>query len=185
MKILVIGDPHGKLPKRIPKKIDLILVTGDLGKVDLARKRFFENVKREKIGLPEIKDTSEFVKKTHMEIYNSSNKIVKRLIKFAPVYTILGNVGMYDSEVKKESKRFGVKLLLLVGSFKKFKKIKLIGNRFVNFNGIRIGGLEYFVDDFWVKEFSPKNRERIKESKRETAKAGKILKWFGKNKVDI
>ena len=39
MKVLVIGDPHGVLPKKIPRKVDLILITGDLGKADLARKR--------------------------------------------------------------------------------------------------------------------------------------------------
>lgn len=47
MKILAIGDPHGRvdLLRKIPKKdLDIILVTGDVGKADLARKRFFENV---------------------------------------------------------------------------------------------------------------------------------------------
>jgi Icc-related predicted phosphoesterase len=42
MKILTIGDPHGDLEKikKIPiKNIDLILVTGDIGKATLARKR--------------------------------------------------------------------------------------------------------------------------------------------------
>ncbi|MBU4069864.1 MAG: metallophosphoesterase [Nanoarchaeota archaeon] len=49
MKILVIGDPHGKLGKIKKlnlKNIDLKLITGDLGKADLARKRFFENLER-------------------------------------------------------------------------------------------------------------------------------------------
>jgi len=35
MKLLIIGDPHGKLPKKIPKNVDLILITGDLGKANL------------------------------------------------------------------------------------------------------------------------------------------------------
>ena len=49
MRILAIGDPHGDLSKikKIPLKgVDLILLTGDLGKADLARKRYFENVER-------------------------------------------------------------------------------------------------------------------------------------------
>jgi len=40
MKILAIGDPHGDIKriKEIPiKGIDLILITGDIGKADLAR----------------------------------------------------------------------------------------------------------------------------------------------------
>jgi len=38
MKILVIGDPHGNLPKNLPKNVDLILLNGDIGKSDLAKK---------------------------------------------------------------------------------------------------------------------------------------------------
>lgn len=54
MKILAIGDPHGNLSKikKIPiKNSDLILLTGDLGKADFARQRFFKNIKRKKQGL--------------------------------------------------------------------------------------------------------------------------------------
>jgi len=188
MKILVIGDPHGKLGKikRLNlKKIDLILITGDLGKADLARKRFFENVKRERDGLPEIEDTPEFARRAHMEIYNSSIKIIKYLAKFAPVYTILGNVGTYDSEVKKESKRIGMKLPLFADSLKKVKNFKLISNRFVNFSGVRIGGLEYFHDACWSKEFHLGDKKWLSEARKETAKAKRILKWFGKNKIDV
>ncbi|MCK5150087.1 hypothetical protein KAJ87_04140 [Candidatus Pacearchaeota archaeon] len=46
MKILVVGDPHGseKVKNISLKGIDLVLITGDLGKADLARKMAFENV---------------------------------------------------------------------------------------------------------------------------------------------
>jgi predicted phosphodiesterase len=40
MKVLVIGDPHGNIEKikTIPlKRVDLIILTGDLGKADLMR----------------------------------------------------------------------------------------------------------------------------------------------------
>ena len=52
MKILAIGDPHGDIGKvrKIPfREVDLILLTGDLGKADLVRKRAFENIDRKKI----------------------------------------------------------------------------------------------------------------------------------------
>lgn len=39
---------------KIPKNVDLVLCAGDLGKADLARKRFFENLARTKKGLKEI-----------------------------------------------------------------------------------------------------------------------------------
>lgn len=185
MRLLIIGDPHGKLPGRIPKNVDLVLITGDIGNADLARKRFFENLKREKKGLAEIPETAEFVRKSHLEIYNSSLRIVKRLAKIAPVYFILGNVGMYDAEVRKESKKLGVKLPLLVSGLKNVKNVRMISNRFVNFNGLRIGGLEYFLCESWVREFDRKNKERMKRAKKESAKARRILRWFGKNKIDI
>ena len=43
MKILIIGDPHGNLryPKSVLKQAEIIFITGDIGKADLARKRFF------------------------------------------------------------------------------------------------------------------------------------------------
>jgi predicted phosphodiesterase len=49
MKILVIGDPHGKkVNKSVVKGKDLIIIPGDVGKADFARKRFFENLNRKK-----------------------------------------------------------------------------------------------------------------------------------------
>jgi Icc-related predicted phosphoesterase len=44
VKIVAIGDPHGNLGKikKIPlKNSDFILVTGDIGKADFARKKTF------------------------------------------------------------------------------------------------------------------------------------------------
>ena len=64
MRILAIGDPHGKLPK-IPKNIDLILLTGDLGSADLLRKMSFENLKRMRKGLP----PKEFPIKQHKKAF--------------------------------------------------------------------------------------------------------------------
>ena len=45
MRILAIGDPHGDLDliKRIPlADVDLILLTGDLGRADILRKLAFK-----------------------------------------------------------------------------------------------------------------------------------------------
>ena len=107
MKILVIGDPHGynKYKESVLKQADVILVTGDIGKVDLARKRYFDNLKRKTKGLEELEYGGKFNKKVHEEIYNSSLNILKRFSKVAPTYSILGNVGtnmIYDSNVKKD-----------------------------------------------------------------------------------
>jgi len=186
MKVLVIGDPHGKLPKKIPKNVDLILITGDIGKADLARKFYFKNVERKKKGFDEIEETSEFSKKVWGEIYNSTLQILKRLSKIAPVYSILGNVGTRtDYEMKKDEKKIGIKLPYLRLSMNKIKDFHLVRNSVRTINGLKIGFLEYFVDNCWIKEFREKDKKRIRKAKKETDKAKKILKWFAKQKIDI
>ena len=99
MKILVIGDPHGVLPKKFPKNIDLTLITGDLGKADLDRKIYFENFERRRNGLPKRELTKTEAKKIHMEIHNSTLNVLKNYSKFAPVYTLQGNVGISNLEL--------------------------------------------------------------------------------------
>jgi Icc-related predicted phosphoesterase len=185
MKILVIGDLHGELPKNLPKKnIDLILLTGDLGKADLMRKMFFEKEKRKKQGLSEIKYASVQKKKAFMEAYNSTMKIIKTLRKIAPVFTIFGNVESSNFETKKKAKKLKLKLPFLSNDLKKIEGVKLINNLFVNFEGVKIGGLEYFVDVSWVKEFRPVDfKNEMKSAKIETDKAKKVLKEF--SEIDI
>lgn len=184
MKILVIGDPHGVLPKKIPENIDLILITGDLGKADLARKRFFENIKRSGEGLPELEKTSVFEKKIWQEIYFSSIYVAKYFSKIAPTYSLLGNIGTNtDFETKKEEKKLGIKLPYLRKGLGKIRNFHLVRNRVRNFEGLRFGFLDNFIDNSWIKEFNEKDKKRIKNAKRETAKAKQILNWFGN--VDV
>lgn len=187
MKICAIGDPHGNLEeiKKIPlENIDLILLTGDLGSANLMRKMAFENIERKKQGLEEIVYTKKQKKDAFMEAYNSTIKIINYLRKFAPVYTIFGNVESSNKDTKKQSKKIGTELPYLYDKLNSFNNVKVINNKIINFQGIRIGGLEYFVDTNWVKEFKPTNyKKRMNSSKKQTNKAKKILKWF--NKIDI
>jgi len=183
VKILVIGDPHGsKKIKKIPvKEIDLILITGDVGKADLARGRFFENVKRKKEGLPELEYDGKLNKAVYNEIYNSSLRVWKFFSKFAPTYSILGNVGtnmIKDSEVKKDEKEFKMKLPYLSKGINKINNFYLVKNVVRNVNGLRIGFLEYFEDVCWYKEYNNKDKDKIKKSKKETIKAKRVLKNF-------
>lgn len=183
MRILAIGDPHGDLrsAKSIPLKgVDLILLTGDLGSANLARKMAFGNIEREKLGLPEIEYSSAQRKKAYMEIYDSAINLVRYLAKYAPVYTIFGNVEMSNSEVKKQSREIGLKLPLLKDGLEKIPGVRIINNRIANFEGVRIGGLEYFIDTSWVKEFKPGDySDKMREAKRESDKARKVLGNFG------
>lgn len=188
MKILIIGDPHGDISKlkKIPKKrSDLILLTGDIGKANLARKRFFENFERKNKGLEELEYDSKYRKAVHMEIHNSTLGILKYLSKFAPVYTIQGNVGIPTlSSVKEENKKYGLNLSSTRKEMDLMKKVKLVKNGLRILNKIRIGFLEWFTDTCWIKEFKPADyRKKMKEAKKETDKARRVLKRF-KN-IDI
>src|SRR3989344_5157166 len=187
MKILIIGDPHGNMGeiKKIPMKdIDLILLTGDLGRADLMRKQAFVNIDRRKRGLTEIEFSSKEKKRAFMEAYDTTMKVVKYLMRLAPVYTIYGNVESSNAYTKKYSKEIGLPLPSLTNNLKRMRNVKVINNRLAKFKGIKIGGLEYFIDDIWVKTFKPSNySDRLKSAKKETAKAKKILNYF--RKVDI
>ncbi len=187
MRICAIGDPHGSLDKirQIPlDDIDLILLTGDLGKADLARKMAFEKIKRAKEGLPEKEYSSSMKKRAYMQAHNSSVKIVKYLARKAPVMTIYGNVEAPRGKVRKQAKELSIELPFLDESLSSIPGVRIINNRVANFNGIRIGGLEYFIDTNWVRDFKPKDfQRRMASAKKDTEKAKRILKWF--NQLDI
>lgn len=183
MKFLIIGDPHGKLPKRIPKNVDLILVTGDLGKTDLIRAQAFKDVERKKKGLPKQERGKQFTKKFTDETYNSTMKVVNTYSKIAPTYTLIGNVGTSDGWIEKDEKRLRIKLPYLKRDLRNSKKINVVKNRVRNINGLRIGFLDYFVDTAWIKEFKEKRKKKLKVAEKETAKAKRVLK--GWDNVDI
>jgi Icc-related predicted phosphoesterase len=162
VKILAIGDPHGELPKKIPKS-DLILITGDIGKSDLAKKIYFTKKKNEIIASKKEQDAA------HKEIYDSTIKLLKELSGKKEVYMIMGNVATKWSK--------------LLRRINKIKRVHLVRNSIRKIDGLRIGFLEFFVDNSWIKEFKEKDKNRIKRAKRETVKAKKVLKRFGS--IDI
>ena len=184
MKICAIGDPHGDMKKikKIPlSKNDLILITGDVGKADFARNRFFENIKRKDKGLDELEYTAKDNKTAYMEIHNSSIDVWKYTSKFAPTYSILGNVGMnmiYDSNVRKDEKKYGLKLPSLRQNMNKINDFYFVRNGVRNIGGLRIGFLEYFNDICWHKEYNNKDKKKIAKARKQTAKAKHILKNF-------
>ncbi len=187
MRFLIIGDPHGEIKKlrKIPlNDVDLILLTGDLGSSDLMRKMAFNNVEREKRGIPKKEYSPKQKKKAFMEAYNSSLNIVRYLAKFAPVLIIYGSVEKSNQETKEISKEIGLKLPLLTNNLNKIKNVKVINNKKISFKGLIIGGLAYFIDTNWIKDFRPEEyKKEMKNAKKDTEKAKRILKWFGR--VDI
>ena len=187
LKILAIGDTHGDLRKvkQIPiKGVDLILLTGDLGSSDLMRKMHFVNIERQKQGLAKIEYSPKQKKVAFMESYSSTIHMVKYLAKFAPVYVIFGNVENSNSDTREISKEIGMKLPFLSDSFKKISRVRIINNIVANFRGLRIGGLEYFTDASWVREFKPSNyQENLRAVLKQNKKTKIILRNFGT--VDI
>lgn len=188
MKILAIGDPHGevsKLKKINYKGISFVLITGDLGKANLARKRHFENIERKNNGLLPLAEDNKFIRAVHMEIHNSTLAVLRQVSKHAQVYTIQGNVGLFtESEVKKEKKKHGMSLPSTMKELKKMKRVKLVKNRLLNIDGLKIGFLEIYNDVSWVKEFKPRDyNKKLKAATKETIKVRKILQRFGN--IDI
>lgn len=185
MKILAIGDPHGNLEKikKIPiKGIDLILLTGDIGKADFARQFYFNNIKRKEQGLPELKYDGKTNKFVYQEISNSTLNVLKYVSKFAMTYSILGNVSenmIKDFKVRKDEEKYKTKLPYLGREINKLNNFNLVRNNLRIINKSRIGFLEYFIDTCWLKEFKPKDySKRLKSAQKETEKAKRILTRF-------
>ncbi len=183
MRIVGIGDPHGDLDKlkAIPlNEADLILVTGDLGKADLARKRFFENLERKKAGLKELKNDAAWAKKIHAQVHNSTLGILRYLSRYAPVYTLQGNVGLYGrTRVRGEEKKYGIKLASTREAIDRMENVHLVKNGLRVIDGLRVGFLEMYTDISWVKEFKPMDyAEKMRKAKKETERARNVLNRF-------
>jgi len=182
MKILAIGDPHGEIKDYNLDDIDLVIFTGDLGSASLMRKMAFENIERAKKGLSKKKFSSIEEKKAYMEAYDSTLSLLKKF-SGVPVMVIYGNVESSDADTKKLMKRIKLKLPLLSSALKKIG-VQVINDKLVEFKGVRVGGLKYFIDTCWVQTFKPGDyNKKMKEAKKDSDNAKKVLKTF--NKIDI
>lgn len=182
MKILAIGDPHGDVKKLegLPLNgLDLILLTGDLGSANLMRKQAFERVERQSKGLPEKEISPNDKKRAFMEAYRTSLQVVRFLARHAPVATIYGNVESTNPETHAYSREIGLPLPSLTDALCRIPGVRVINNRLMNAQGVRIGGLQYFVDTNWVRDFKPsKYQKRLHDAKISTDKAKSVLSRF-------
>ena len=190
MKILAIGDPHGDIDalKKINyENVDLILLPGDIGNANLIRKMAYGNINRKKEGLPEIKYSKNEEKEGFMQVYNTSMEVIKYLAGFAPVYLIFGNVELSNVKTEEDAKKKGKKIPFLADNLNAIDNVKVINNQLIEFNGIKIGGLKYFIDSSWVEKFDSKEDEdydnKMKNAVKDTKEAKKALDGF--SKIDI
>ncbi|MBI2106933.1 metallophosphoesterase [Candidatus Woesearchaeota archaeon] len=153
MKIAILGDPHGKIPKL--KNADLILCTGDLGKADLIRSYFFKYTLKE-IDWHKVVSKKE-VRAAYEQLVDSSIEVIRTLGNTGiPTLLVLGNAEMSNREIEKLNKDFEFKLRSQENEIKKFKNIKVINKKIINFKGLKIAGLSFFRKEKSVKKFLSK-----------------------------
>ncbi len=183
MKILAIGDFHGKLPNKLMKKIkkekiDLIISVGDYPSFSL-KKVFFKHSWGRSKQIWEIigkKKTKEALKKD----WGNGEKVLMKLESLkVPVLTTIGNYeGMIADSFDinrtylKDAKRWKwYEQDFFADALKKFKKIKRIDYTYAKVNElIFIGGYGHTIP----------GRVKSKNFKKYKAKLDKLFKRFRK-----
>jgi len=147
MKILAIGDFHGKFPgklKRIAqsKEIDLILCTGDFADADKIRKLIFKNWTDkpwyEQIGIKKAKQIEKESFDSGLNVLNELNKLNKK------VYVVFGNSDFYRERGSTSDDP------LIPGFYedkiRKLKNIILVDNKKLSTRDFDILGFGGYVD---------------------------------------
>ena len=175
MKILAIGDPHGKIPnlKSILKKEkpNIIICTGDFAGDEKIRDLMFKNWGKpwyQKIGRKKAK-----------EIVRKSAEKGKSVLKYLnslkiPVYIVPGN---YDDE-KALAKMLRKKKNMHFCHLKKFK----IGDYYFVFHGGYIDAKIFFTTKV-LKQNQARMRERKRENDIEKKKLIKLFNSIKKEKA--
>jgi len=162
MKILAIGDFHGKFPKdlkRKAKEVDLIVSVGDYADTNEFRElefKYWDKLK-DNFSLEKIlgkKRYTYLLKKQSL----SQERVLKRLSSFAkPIICIYGNSDLPN----KEAKRF---LVDGIETQCKKLKIKLLKNNFISVGKITIAGFSGYRSALskGVIKYSGKKKEKVK-----------------------
>ena len=184
MKILAVGDFHGKFPNKLKKeakKADIILCTGDLGGSDKLLGVIFKYFRQnwwEKIGLKKAK-------KYVLEDYNAGKKIINELNKLKkPVYIIPGN---WDFTSKgKVERTAGFDLVSYPNLIRKKKNLKYWNRGLKKIKGLKIlafGG-QVTAGAYLEKGGFFKGKKRDREVKRNKKETKQILS-YGKKDIDL
>jgi Icc-related predicted phosphoesterase len=184
MKIAAIGDPHGNLEKIITiplEGVDIVLLTGDLGKTDILRKQALQYLSIPNPGPLEKQSHAEGFRQAFLTAHDTALKLAGYLAGCCPVFIVRGNADLSNYDIRKFSRTFGIELPFLYRNLSKIRGVRLIDNRVAGFQGLRIGGIKYFTDICWAEEFELAGIEKIRRrALRDTEKISRALGRFGR-----
>lgn len=179
MKILAIGDFHGKFPKKFEKiikkeKIDLVVSVGDYSPFSL-KKEFFKD-----IYLNKDKNVWDYIgKKKYKEKirsdYKKGEEVFKKLSKLSvPVFTVLGNHDypsddMWDENFKSSWSWDNKEIYFISKALKKYPHIKRIDYSYAKIKDYIFIGM---------RGHSNVGKIQSKAYKRYRAKLDKLFKKF-------
>jgi len=185
MRILAIGDFHGKFPdklKREARKSDLILCTGDFANADKIRKIIFKNWVDKK-WYEAVGQKKAY--RLEKDSFDSGLKVLKEINKLnKKCYLVWGNTDFYKEYGRSEPSE------IIPGYYnrkiRKMKNLVLVDRKKKKINGIDLIGFGGYVDvtDF-IKYPVDKNKKEQKErEKRYNDYAKKLYRLFSKYKPE-
>lgn len=192
LKILAIGDFHGKFPAKLQKKIKtiephFILSTGDYAAIEDFRphlkKHFKALQKGKRLNFKEIIGKKKFARLLKKD-YAVGKEILKELDEFGiKVFSVFGNGDWYKFQYNKSNRDYGLFI-------KKLSNIRNINRGKSSFNGLKIVGFGGYLDpDIYFTKKGIKSinasEKRIKIGRRIYKAEEKRLMKLMENKPDI
>ncbi len=185
MKILAIGDPHGKLEKLKDislKDIDLVLLNGDLATSEVTRKYYFKYKIQKKIQNWRSMLTKEQVTSMYQEVIDSAIDVLKHFSK-KPTFFVYGNTEWNKAKQIQINKEDHLEIPFFDDEVKKIKNVKNISFKVINFKGIKIAGVPFYTEVDWVKRFSLEKEGYMASAKKSEPDVKKFIKKIPK--IDI
>jgi len=190
MRILAIGDFHGKFPeklKKVARKVDLILSTGDYAGIDewrpLLKKVHKAGEKGKEISVEELLGEERYEKFLKKD-FEEGKKIIKKLNKFkVKIFSVFGNGDWYKVFFNDYGKCYE-------NIIKRLKYIEDINRGKGKFKGLKLVGFGGYVDNdiYFTRNGRKVIGENIKDNrkrrKRYLQEKKRFLKLM-KNKPDI
>jgi len=189
IKIIALGDFHGKFPEKIKNIIkkeepDLILSTGDYAGIDewrpLLKKVYKYREKGEDVSIEELLGKKRY-KKLLDKDYNQGKGVIEQLNKFnSPVLSVFGNADWYKAKFNDYGKFYE-------GFMRKLNRVKNIDRLKVKVEKVKVIGFGGYLDpDIYfsdlgrktIGESKEKNRERKEEYNLEEKKLMKLMKFY-------